>query len=75
MAVQKTMVATWVGIVLVIIATLGGAGAWAVAQHENIEARAEVRVLRSDDRNAASIQRLENKIDILINYLLPPPRQ
>lgn len=70
MTSPKPKMTAWIAIVLVILGLFGGAGAWAVAEHDKIEARAEARVLRSEDRQAAALNRIENKIDQITEFLL-----
>ncbi len=63
-------VSTWIPIVFLIIGMVGGAGAWAVAEHNGIEARAEAKVLRAEDRVSNRLDRLEAKIDALLRLML-----
>lgn len=68
--VARPKLSVWIPIILVIIGFFGGAGAWAVASHDGIEARAEARVLRSEDRVNNSIVRIERKLDFIIETLI-----
>ena len=55
---------------MTIVALFGGAGAWAVSEHGAIEARAEARVLRSEDRVGDRLDSIERKIDLLTEILI-----
>ena len=55
---------------MVLIGMIVGAGAWAVSQHDAIEERSEARQQRSEDRLIQGLNRVESKVDGVMEHLL-----
>ncbi len=67
---NRNKLSTWIPIVMVLIGMIIGAGAWAVAEHDKVDAQCEARVLRSEDRLSNSVERIERKLDWIIEQMI-----